>query len=45
MPCAGSMLEPLVAARWHILVRFGRWDEILEQPIIDDLPIMYAHRP
>jgi tetratricopeptide (TPR) repeat protein len=35
-PPMADWLEPFMAIRWHILVRFGRWQEIIEAPVPED---------
>jgi hypothetical protein len=34
-------LEAFVAMKVHALVRFGRWQEILDEPLLDD-PELYS---
>ncbi|TVR74239.1 MAG: hypothetical protein EA415_06165 [Sphaerobacteraceae bacterium] len=35
-PPMADWLEPFLAIRWHVLVRFGRWQEIIEAPAPED---------
>jgi tetratricopeptide (TPR) repeat protein len=35
-PPMADVLESMVTLDLHVLIRFGRWDEILEQPLPDD---------
>jgi tetratricopeptide (TPR) repeat protein len=36
-PPMADWLEAFVPLRIHVLVRFGRWDELISQPVPDDL--------
>ncbi len=35
-PPMADWLEPFLAIRWHVMVRFGRWQEIIEAPAPKD---------
>jgi tetratricopeptide (TPR) repeat protein len=35
-PPMADWLEPFLAIRWHILIRFGRWQEIIDAPVPED---------
>jgi tetratricopeptide (TPR) repeat protein len=35
-PPMADLFESFVAVKQHVLVRFGKWEEILEQPLPDD---------
>src|SRR5262249_59025427 len=35
-PPMADLFESFVAIKQHVLVRFGKWEEILEQPLPDD---------
>jgi tetratricopeptide (TPR) repeat protein len=38
-PPMADWLEAFVALRIHVLVRFGRWDDLVDEPLPDDLDL------
>ena len=43
-PPMADWLEAFVPLRIHVLVRFGRWDELIAEPLPDDLDAVLQHR-
>ena len=41
LPIGSMFLEPFSSVTWHVLIRFGKWEEIINQPLKEDKD-MYA---
>jgi tetratricopeptide (TPR) repeat protein len=35
-PPMADWLEPFFPIKWHVMIRFGRWDEIIAEPVPED---------
>ena len=36
IPMGAIFLESYVTMPWHVMVRFGKWEEIINEPMYDD---------
>ena len=41
LPVGSMFLEPFASIPWHVLIRFGKWEEIINRPLKEDKD-MYA---
>ena len=41
LPVGSMFLEPFASVPWHVLIRFGKWEEIINRPLKEDKD-MYA---
>ena len=42
IPMGAIFLESYVTMPWHVMIRFGKWDEILAEPMYDDKDVFPA---
>ena len=42
IPIGAIFLESYVTMPWHVMIRFGKWDEILAEPMYDDKDVFPA---
>ena len=42
IPMGAIFLESYVPMPWHVMIRFGKWDEILAEPMYDDKDVFPA---